>query len=354
MKRFCKDSCPDAMKAAMIRLNVGGHMFATSKQTLSKCGYFEPFLEGRLPHAVDENGALFLDRSPELFKILLQFMRANTTPPQATLLPLKQDLLAECLFFQLDALTDFLRGEISDHDMRPEDRQLRALELQGVTELIDLYSVDIVERECHDLQATVLPSNIPRCRKQGSFQDFKQRMAGFTRNLCDYVASLDGVVFAGGSVLGAICNCPFGDIDIFLVCKLEDARNILEKIYTVVGKTHFEQVGREGKLLVTRSKNAVTIFQASPEHTGPSPIQIVLSVYPSIEELLHNFDVDSCCFAYSPKEQKVWTTRRGLRSLEFGANLADSAHDGLAYTSRLEKYQLRGMRIAIPGSNGEF
>ena len=32
-------------------------------------------LQGRLEHAVDEEGRLFVDRDPELFAVLLQFMR---------------------------------------------------------------------------------------------------------------------------------------------------------------------------------------------------------------------------------------------------------------------------------------
>ena len=81
----------------------------------------------------------------------------------------------------------------------------------------------------------------------------------------------------------------------------------------------------KGKLVVTRSKHAITIFQVSSDTSGPAPIQIVLS------------------------EQKVWTTQRGLRALQFGANLADSAHDGPGYTRRLEKYEQRGWKIAVPG-----
>ena len=45
----------------------------------------------------------------------------------------------------------------------------------------------------------------------------------------------------------------------------------------------------------------------------------------------------------------MWTTQRGLWALQFGANLADSAHDGPGYTRRLEKYEKRGWKIAVPG-----
>jgi hypothetical protein len=59
--------------------------------------------------------------------------------------------------------------------------------------------------------------------------------------------------------------------------------------------------------------------------------------------------VDSCCFAFSPSENKVWCTARGKRSVVFSANLVDSRFDSPGYTRRLEKYDARGFRIAIPG-----
>ena len=49
----------------------------------------------------------------------------------------------------------------------------------------------------------------------------------------------------------------------------------------------------------------------------------------------------------------MWTTQRGLRALQFGARLADSGHDGPGYTRRLEKYEQRGWKIAVPGLTGD-
>ena len=118
-------------------------------------------------------------------------------------------------------------------------------------------------------------------------------------------------MFAGGSVAAAICDVGFGDIDIFLCGKLEDARERLNTIYTMIAATQREKAGTtdttettdtKGKLVVTRSKHAITIFQVSSDTSGSAPIQVVLSVYPSVKELLAGFDVDSCCFCYVPME----------------------------------------------------
>ena len=61
--------------ASIVQLNVGGKAFHTTADTLSLCGYFKPVLDGRLQHGKDDHGRMFIDRSPELFAILLQFLR---------------------------------------------------------------------------------------------------------------------------------------------------------------------------------------------------------------------------------------------------------------------------------------
>ena len=61
--------------ASIVKLNVGGRAFHTTKDTLSLCSYFQPVLDGRLPHGADEHGRLFIDRDPDLFSIILQFVR---------------------------------------------------------------------------------------------------------------------------------------------------------------------------------------------------------------------------------------------------------------------------------------
>ena len=48
------DAAAPPVKAAMVRLNVGGEFFATTMDTLSKAAYFNPFLSGRIQHGEDE------------------------------------------------------------------------------------------------------------------------------------------------------------------------------------------------------------------------------------------------------------------------------------------------------------
>ena len=91
----------------MVPLNVGGRWFDTTKETLNRASYFRPYLEGqlsilptkyfnrrpplqgRLDHVGDEDGRLFIDRDPEVFAVLIQYMRQSqakkgTTSPTLT------------------------------------------------------------------------------------------------------------------------------------------------------------------------------------------------------------------------------------------------------------------------------
>ena len=60
---------------SIVKLNVGGRVFHTTTHTLSLCDYFKIVLDSPLQHGTDEQGRLFIDRSPELFAMILQFLR---------------------------------------------------------------------------------------------------------------------------------------------------------------------------------------------------------------------------------------------------------------------------------------
>ena len=92
-----------------MRLNVGGRHFDTSKDTLLKCAYFAPYLEGRLDHATDEGGRLFLDRCGDYFGHVLHFMRTTLCPNWAYVTENKQALLDECRFYGLEFMQHRVR-----------------------------------------------------------------------------------------------------------------------------------------------------------------------------------------------------------------------------------------------------
>ena len=63
----------------IINLNVGGQLFTTSRQTLTSIGdtFFTALLSGRISSQRDSSGAIFVDRDPKLFAIILNYLRTR-------------------------------------------------------------------------------------------------------------------------------------------------------------------------------------------------------------------------------------------------------------------------------------
>jgi hypothetical protein len=63
----------------IVNLNVGGTRFSTSRHTLCSVpdSFFSSLLSGRIPSYRDETGALFIDRDPKYFGIILHFLRTR-------------------------------------------------------------------------------------------------------------------------------------------------------------------------------------------------------------------------------------------------------------------------------------
>ena len=97
------------MREGVVHLCVGGKLFATCADTLLKARgmkkniceasltfdtqarFFECLLSGRFKREEE----IFIDRSPELFKHVLQFLRTGIAPPQDYIVAHKAELLED-------------------------------------------------------------------------------------------------------------------------------------------------------------------------------------------------------------------------------------------------------------------
>ncbi len=59
----------------IVRLNVGGTTFVTSRETLLASPFFQGLL--RFPPDLEDEGAYFVDRSPAIFAIVLELLRTS-------------------------------------------------------------------------------------------------------------------------------------------------------------------------------------------------------------------------------------------------------------------------------------
>ena len=356
VKRACDVPSLLASRAATIRLNVGGRCFDASPETLSSATFFEPIITGRIGHAVDENNRVFIDRSGELFAVVLQFLRCCCRPSERVLQANREELLLECDFYGIEWLAQMLRGEISPFDLRAEDRALRRREEEAKSDppgaglLLDVHMAQAAPRPRDELQLPILFEGTTRQVLSGSFHDFYTRLDKWTGGLLEDLRGVPGLVFAGGAVLSALVEGTAGDLDIFLL-GVEGTRQRLQGVFAAVQRNQARRSGIKSKLLVTRSRNAVTFFRVARSKLaeGAPPVQVITTFYNSTLELLLGFDVDCCCFAFEADESRVLCTDRGLRALRYTANIVDTAHGGPSYCRRLEKYAKRGFAIAVPG-----
>ena len=126
------------------------------------------------------------------------------------------------------------------------------------------------------------------------------------------------------------------DVDIYLTVPPAQAADVFRQVFNAVQKNQERSGGK--KLLLTRTKNAVTMYRACGSRLTAPPVQVILQVYESLAAVLLNFDVDCCCFGFTPGDTHVYTTERGLRALKYGVNIVDSARYSPSYCRRLEKY----------------
>jgi len=90
----------------------------------------------------------------------------------------------------------------------------------------------------------------------------------------------------------------------------------------------------------TRTANAITFKNRNTE------IQIVLRLYQTPSEILHGFDVDSCCIGFDGND--IWMTHRACFAVKNGYNTVNFNRLSPSYELRLAKYGCRGVAIKIP------
>eukprot|EP01102_Stenamoeba_stenopodia_P010403 TRINITY_DN3129_c0_g1_i3.p1 TRINITY_DN3129_c0_g1~~TRINITY_DN3129_c0_g1_i3.p1 ORF type:complete len:269 (-),score=59.43 TRINITY_DN3129_c0_g1_i3:90-833(-) len=107
-------------KAKIIKLNIGGTLFYTTKSTLLGRGecYFSGLLNERFTPLLDENGAYFIDRNGKYFAPILEFLRTGhfRIPPKLEFDALRE----ECFFYGIQDLIDYFSEDDTKNDAKEE------------------------------------------------------------------------------------------------------------------------------------------------------------------------------------------------------------------------------------------
>ena len=100
----------DVHFSATVKLNVGGHHFTTTVQTLTKDpeSMLAAMFSGRFDTQPSEDGSVFIDRDGTHFRFILNYLRDGTLilPEGATF---HKELEAEATFYQIQGLVEELK-----------------------------------------------------------------------------------------------------------------------------------------------------------------------------------------------------------------------------------------------------
>mgnify|MGYP006908214950 CR=1 FL=1 len=103
------------------------------------------------------------------------------------------------------------------------------------------------------------------------------------------------------------------------------------------------ELQRRSRMKTIRTSNAVTFIQGKEEY------QLILRLYRTPSEILHGFDVDSCCFGWDG--QRLWMTQRALYAICNEVNTVNFDRLSPSYERRLAKYGTRGVAVKVPNFN---
>ena len=304
----------------IVELDVGGTLFKTTRDTFLNSGspFFQNLLEHRkaaLPHQDGclrtKEGHLFIDRNPNLFKHILEYLRTCLYIPveEGNKHMLRKALREEAMFYQLDGLVaaltrgglclgyDASRLSLKDFEVRKVEQEVRSQMLQGDhkwgnLQLVPLFigpnqtslpclRQDLMRCPATSPDATVLFTKQAEValehrgaqRIASSLREFKDRFYSFAGPLFPRdILEHEELIVAGGSVLLSLidpateCLSSYderhlnSDIDLFITTTSEGAGE--ELFYSLV--RHFTDISNRlaadhhVQLLVMRSALAIT------------------------------------------------------------------------------------------------
>eukprot|EP00931_Biecheleriopsis_adriatica_P100856 TRINITY_DN76097_c0_g1_i1.p1 TRINITY_DN76097_c0_g1~~TRINITY_DN76097_c0_g1_i1.p1 ORF type:complete len:614 (-),score=139.38 TRINITY_DN76097_c0_g1_i1:73-1914(-) len=122
---------PQLAAEATVDLNVGGTVFETARSTLvqQQGSYLESLLSGRYQISRDRYGRIFINRDPEHFRTILNFLRNPHTPPMPRDSAESEALVRESTFYGVHFFPFPLVFAVGGHDGY---EHLRAMEVLDV------------------------------------------------------------------------------------------------------------------------------------------------------------------------------------------------------------------------------
>ena len=149
----------------VIKLDVGGVLYKTTKDTLTK--YQDSMLafmfSGRHPLQPDENGYHFIDRDGKIFEYILKFLRDDNINLDDVPKNIIKNIMDEAEYYNIQPLLTFLEKE--KHISREEDIYGAEYVLQKI---FSMYNVNVEEFE-RKLKETYTIDNVIKFNSEKQF-----------------------------------------------------------------------------------------------------------------------------------------------------------------------------------------
>jgi hypothetical protein len=391
----------------VIRLDVGGHKFTTTRSTLCRVpgSILEAMFSGRHknPAQRQKDGSYVIDRNGMHFHHILDFLRVGAVISLPRDAHDKEALVVEADYYGLKDLVRAIRTpqvDTSEHlpqevlSMRQEEDELRNAFINGSTGgfgphrgLVSLFSdvhplplcFEPTENTGDSLLMDNLrenpPPGIPVTAK--SLNEFKSNFNEEQPNLLHRLNPIlqeEPVIIAGGAVLRALTStratrilldAPFMIGEDALIGTLKSTPGVrtadwwgeksdidlflhadtAQEATRIARRIFFALAVDNERWVIVRSRGVITMHNwvGTGVLKVGLKVQIVLRLYDSPAEVLLGFDCDCCCCAYDGRD--VWVTPRCLRALRTGLNILNPLHSWPNKPS----YELRLAKYAFRG-----
>lgn len=378
-----------------VTFSVKGELYVLEKSKIPD----KSFLSVIINTSLCVNNAYILDIDKYDFTVIYDYLNSNITP--------SIDDLSIIDYFNIDKIHSYNLSTIIEEDMRKnmyitDDTKYKGYDY-GLVHIDEIFWDKLEISRQNDPNLLFKSKSV----QKDNWNNITDRLF----QLKQYT-DIKGVFIAGGCIFSILFGLPIKDIDIFLYDLTEqEAKDTIIKIKTMIEKSliidltdiikrkveeiikvslseqdyldlipivslltkekfhnfeilddflqskdiyidthHYEFfnniVANYNVSKCIRTANALTFTNLKSEY------QIILRLYQTPSEVIHGFDVDSCCLGYDG--DKILMTQRAYFSIKNGYNTVNFNRLSPSYETRLVKYGTRGMSIKIDNFTRNF